>query len=193
MTLPTMRPTGWKNWDAAAWGQALLRHYFAGHDARPVSRLAISPEELAKAADASDSEAAAVREAFLAAVRCSPWAFRRHLSSASLESRAWNRREPPPFLAYLFFTCFAAASLDADTAEEGVFRERLRQLLGHDEGTSYALGDLSMLWEAFAAWLQRRHDAGEAYRTLGLPDRGRMTLIGYSVRLAFPRREDRQL
>lgn len=191
MTLPTMRPAVWRDWDAAAWGRALLGHYFDGHDARPVSRLAISPEELAKAAGAPDSEAAAARDTFLRAVRCSPAAFRRHLSSVSLESHSWNRREPPPFLAYLFFTCFAAASLDADTADEGVFRERVRQLLGHDVGTSYALGDLSRLWEAFAAWLQSRHDAGEPYRTLSLPDRGRMTLIGYSVRLAFPRREDR--
>jgi len=191
LTLPTVRPAVWKDWDATAWGQALLHHYFMGHDARPVSRLAISPEELAKAAGAPDDEAAVARDAFLGAVRCSAAAFRRHLSIASLERRAWNRREPPPFLAYLFFTCFAAASLDADTADEGVFRERLRQLLGHDEGTSYALGDLSRLWEAFANWLRGRHDAGEPYRTLSLPDRGRMTLIGYSVRLAFPRREDR--
>ncbi|BAH40612.1 MAG TPA: hypothetical protein DGD08_04025 [Gemmatimonas aurantiaca] len=186
-----MQPGVWKDWDAAAWGQALLRHYFVGHDARPVSRLSISPEELAKAAGASDGEAAPARDAFLTAVRCSAAAFRRHLSIASLERHAWNRHGPPPFLAYLFFTCFAAASLDADTADEGVFRERLRQLLGHHEGTSYALGDLSRLWEAFAAWLEGRHDAGEPYRTLSLPDRGRATLIGYSVRLAFPRREDR--
>lgn len=191
MTFPTVRPGIWRDWDAAAWGRALLRHYFVGHDARPVSRLAISPEELAKAAGAPDGEAAAARGAFVRAVRCSAAVFRRHLSIASLEPRAWNRREPPPFLAYLFFTCFAAASLDADTADEGVFRERVRQLLGHDEGTSYALADLSRLWEAFAAWLQSRHDAGEPYRILSLPHRGRMTLIGYSVRLAFPRREDR--
>lgn len=191
MTLSTMRHDVWEDWDATAWGQALFHHYFVGHDAQPISRLAISPEELAKAAGATDSDAATVRDAFLRAIRCSAAVFRRQLSSASLESRVWNRRQPPPFLAYLFFTCFAAASLDADTADEGVFRERVRQLLGHDEGTSYALNDLSLLWEAFAAWLQGRHDAGEPFRTLSLPDRGRMTLIGYSVRLAFPRRQDR--
>jgi hypothetical protein len=103
----------------------------------------------------------------------------------------WNRREPPPFAVYLFFTCFAAASLDADTANEGVFRERVRQLLQHAVGTTYALSDLSLLWEALAEWLEERRNKGEPYRALHLPDRGRMTLIGYSVRLAFPRREDR--
>lgn len=191
MTPTAVQLSAWKNWDASAWGLALLRHYFRGHDARPVSRLAISPEELAKAAGAADTEAAEARDAFLRAVRCSAAVFRRILSSISLGNQAWDRHEPPPFLAYLFFTCFAAASLDADTADEGVFRERVRQLLGHHSRTSYALVDLSSLWEAFAEWLRNRHDAGEPYRTLSLPDRGRMTLIGYSVRLAFPRREDR--
>ena len=76
-------------------------------------------------------------------------------------------------------------------AEEGVFRERVRHLLGHEVGTTYALYDLSLLWEAFAAWLQNRRNAGEPYRSLDLPDRGLLTLIGYSLRLAFPRREDR--
>lgn len=178
-------------WDAEAWGRALLRHYFAGHEATPVSRLSISPEELARAAGVAESEAAAAKDAFLAAVRCTPYAFRRHLSEASLGRFAWDRTKPPPFLAYLFFTCFAAASLDGDMADEGVFRERVRQLLGHDEGTSYPFTDLSRLWEAFAEWLGDMHDGGKPLRTLSLPDRGRMTLIGYSVRLAFPRREDR--
>lgn len=191
MVQPAGLPSTWKDWGAGSWGDALFRHYFVGTDSRPVSRLAIGPEELARAVAASDSAAATAREAFLRAVRCSPSAFRRHLSSASLEAAVWNRRDPPPFLAYLFFTCFAAASLDADTADLGQFRERVRQLLGHAEGTTYGLHDLSKLWEAFAAWLQDRHDAGEPYRTLTLPDRGYMTLIGYSVRLAFPRREDR--
>jgi hypothetical protein len=179
----------WKNWDAHEWGRALLHHYFMGDDARPVSRLAISPEELARAAGAPESDASAVRDAFLQSVRCAPTSFRRRLSSASLT--AWNRRAEPPFLAHLLFTCFAAASLDANTADEGVFRERIRQLLGHEEGTTYSLSDLSRLWEAFAAWLQKRHDAGELYRPLILPERGRLNLIGYSVRLAFPGREDR--
>lgn len=191
MTQPKVGPTSWKEWDAAAWGRALLKHYFAGHDARPVSRLAISSEELAKVAGASDNDGVNVRDAFLRAVRCSPAAFRRHLSWASLEPFAWTRSEPPPFLAYLFFTCYAAASIDADTADEGVFRERLRQLLDHEPGTSYALPDLSLLWEVFAEWLQEQRNERKPYRVLILPDRGRMNLIGYSVRLAFPRRLDR--
>ena len=182
---------GWREWDASAWGRGLFKHSFVGHDARPVSRLAISPEELARAAGALQSEAAAARDAFLGVIRCSPSAFRRHLSADSLEAGAWDRAEPPPFLAYLLFTCFAAASLEADIANEGVFRERVRQLLGHPTGTSYALADLSKLWEFFAVWLETQHNEGVPCRILRLPDRGRMNLIGYSVRLAFPRRADR--
>ncbi len=191
MTFFPLQPSLWRDWGAAAWGLALLRHYFMGYDAWPVSRLVISSEELAKAAGAEESDAEAARAAFLRAVQCSAEEFRRHLSRASLEPGAWNRREPPPFLAWLFFTCYAAAPPDAETVDEGVFRERVRQLLGHDLGTTYPLGDLSLLWEEFATWLQERRNDGEPYRALRLPDRGWMTLIGYSVRLAFPRREDR--
>lgn len=189
MVLP-LQPSVWRDWGAAAWGLALLRHYFTGYDAQPVSRLAISAEELAKVAGAEESDAAAALAAFLRAVQCSAEVFRRHLSRASLEPGTWNRREPPPFLAWLFFTCYAAAPLDAETADEGVFRERVRQLLGHAAGTTYALGDLSLLWEELATWLQERRNDGEPYRALRLPDRGWMRLIGYSVRLAFPQRED---
>jgi len=154
-----------------------------------VSRLAIRPEELARAAGAPEGDAALARDTFLRALRCSPRAFRAHLSSVSLV--VWDLRDPPAFIAYLFFTCFAAASLDADLANEGVFRERVRQLLGHDVGTTYALTDLPLLWEQFASWLDEQRSAGKPYRALILPDPGGMTLIGYSVRLAFPRRGDR--
>lgn len=191
VTHQSIGPVDWRNWDSDAWGRALLRHYFAGYDATPVTRLAISQEELAKAAEAPESESSAVRDAFLDAVRCDPTTFKRRLSSASLQPWAWDRRQPPPFLALLFFSCFAAANMDADIADQGVYRERLRQLLKHEEGTSYLLGDLPLLWEAFADWLLSRHDAGEPYRTLTLPDRGGMRRIGYSLRLAFPRRADR--
>lgn len=187
---PALSPD-WRTWNADDWGRALLAHYFAGHDARPVSRLAISPEELARTAAAPESDARAARDAFLEALRCSPAAFRYRVSAASLGARAWNRRYPPPFAPYLFFTCYAAGTIEADAADQGVFRERVRQLLRHQPGTSYTFSDLSQLWEAFAEWLRERHDAGEPYRTLTLPDRGWMRLIGYSNRLAFPRREDR--
>jgi len=191
VTLPPQTERAWRDWDARSWGRALLQHYFVGDDDVPVSRLATTQEELAQAAGATADAAADARDAFLQAIRCDPATFRRRLSDASLAPAAWDRQTPPPFLAYLFFTCFAAASLDPDIAEEGVFRERLRQLLLHDEGTNYHLPDLSRLWEAFADWLTARRELGDPYRRLILPERGGMTLIGYSLRLAFPRRQDR--
>lgn len=191
-------PLDWRRWDAQAWGMALLAHYFVADDGETVSRLAISNEELAKAAGASEADAAPTRDSFLAAVRCSPADFRTHLSAKQSAAHQLMVRigvakdsDPPPYIPYLFFTCFAAASLDADTVKEGDFRQRVRQLLGHEPGTSYLLSDLSQLWEDFAAWLRARRDAGETYRILCLPERGRMIRIGYSVRLAFPRRMDR--
>lgn len=175
------------------WNRALFQHFFVTQNetARPVSRLVVSPEELAKAAGVPGIDPQSARESFLAAIRCSPPKFRWQLSSARLIRGVWDRKEPPPFLAYLFFTCFAAASLDTETVDEGVFRERLRQLLKHPVGTSYALTELPILWRAFAAWLDKRREEGAPYRALVLPGPGRMTLIGYSIRLAFPSRVDR--
>lgn len=92
---------------------------------------------------------------------------------------------------YLLFTCFAAASIDADTVKVGIFRERLRVLLRHPPGTSYALTELPYLWRALERWLSRRRQAGAPYRALILPDPGWTLLIGYSLRLAFPLRGDR--
>lgn len=182
----------WKTWDAQAWSRALFDRFFvsAGPDAA-VSRLAITPDELAKATRNTSVEPAAARNAFLTAIRCSPSEFRSRLSLAGLARGAWKGDAPPPFLAHLLFTCFAAASLDTGTVNEGDFRERLRVLLKHPHGTRYPLGDLPHLWIAFARWLEKRRREGDSYRALILPDPGWMSRIGYSVRLAFPPRADR--
>ena len=185
--------TGWRSWDAAAWSSALFVHFFAtvGADSQPVSRLSVSPEELARSAGASDADSKAVLDAFLEAVRSEPTEFRAQLSTSSLVGGGWRSADPPPFLAHLFFTCYAAASLDKSTVNAGVFRERVRKLLKHSEGTSYPLTDLPKLWRALERWIARRRSEGAPYRALKLPDPGWLTLIGYSVRLAFPPRSDR--
>lgn len=178
--------------DATAWGQALFQHYFVGHDARPVSLGSRSAQRNSRRRPAPLTVRPPRHETpFLgqSGARLRPSAATSPLPSLERRALESARAAPVPRLPLLHM--LRSVLLDADMADEGVFRERVRQLLGHDEGTSYALGDLSRLWEAFATWLQSRHDAGEPYRTLSLPDRGRMTLIGYSVRLAFPRREDR--
>jgi hypothetical protein len=64
--------------------------------------------------------------------------------------------------------------LDEAVAEEGDFRRRICELLAHP------------------AWLDRLRECGAEARRLELPDPGHMRRIGYSVRLAFPQRRDRE-
>ncbi len=183
----------WKRWDASEWGVALFAHYFlATQRDEPLVRLSVTPEELAKVAQAAPSEASAVSGAFLAAIACTPDEFRAHLRTSRLTGGAWPRSDPPPFLPYLIFTCYAAATLDEIVAEEGDFRRRIRDLLRHPQGTSYDLEDLPKLWHALRGWLTRLRAAGVAVRRLDLPDPGYMKRIGHSVRLAFPQRGDRE-
>jgi hypothetical protein len=189
------RPDGarWKTWDADAWSQVLFRHFFGvtGGNSRPVSRLSLSGDELAAATLIPGVGPRAARAAFIEAVRCPPREFRKRLSREAVGPGAWPRDRVPPFLAHLLFTVFVAGSFERGIASEGDFRERLRTLLGHPVGTSYALSDLSRLWKTFASWLDDQRKQGALLRSLALPYPGHMTLIGYSVRLAFPQKSDR--
>jgi len=171
----------------------LLRHYFfAGPTGEPVLRLVVTAEELAKAADAPPAKAADVREAFFAAIACTPEQFRARLRPGRLVNGRWLGEVPPPFLPYLVFTCYAAATLDEAVAGEGDFRRRVCELLAHPAGTSYDLEHLPTLWRALREWLDGLRESGAPARRLELPDPGYMSRIGYSIRLAFPQRRDRE-
>lgn len=179
----------WTDWERCDWNAALLRHFFVtkGETVRPVVRLLVTPDELSRAVGETSENAELVRDAFLMAIRCPAKKFRRFLSTDVLEN--WNEEEDlPPFFVYLIFTCFVASGFDENVVEEGNFRERIRTLLGHPSHSS--LPDLAKLWRCFQDWLDKQIDEGAAYRPLRLPDPGHMVRIGYSVRLAFPRRKD---
>ena len=179
----------WTDWERCDWNAALLRHFFVtkGETVRPVVRLLVTPDELSRVVGETTENAELVRDAFLMAIRCPAKKFRRFLSTDVLDN--WNEEEDlPPFFVYLIFTCFAASGFDENVVEEGNFRERIRTLLGHPSHSS--LPDLAALWRCFQDWLDKQIDKGAAYRPLRLPDHGHMVRIGYSVRLAFPRRKD---
>ena len=181
----------WSDWEVSDWGVALLQHYFcASTPGEPVLRLVVTAEELAKAAGAPPMEAPAVCAAFLEAIQCTPEEFRAHLRPGRLVNGLWRGEGPPPFLPYLIFTCYAAATLDEAVAEEGDFRRRICELLDHPPGTSYDLEDLPTLWLALREWLDYLRRSGVPARRLELPDPGHMSRIGHSVRLAFPQRRD---
>ncbi len=192
--MPDSSAGGWSRWTAAQWNGALFRYFFTATEAEslPVTRLAITAEELRRATRDESADAEAVQAAFLAALRAfSPDQFRYALSSAALsKEREWTMLAPPAFVVLLLFTCFAASTMDGDVHEEGDFRERLRILLGHRAYTSYALPDLAKLWRAFQRWLNRQRAQGTPVRELILPKPGWMVRIGHSTRLAFPHRTD---
>jgi hypothetical protein len=171
----------------------LAQHYFfASPPGEPVLRLVVTAEELAKAAGAPTADAIYVWAAFLKAIECTPDEFRAHLRPGRLIDGLWRGEGPPPFLPYLVFTCYAAATLDEAVAEEGDFRRRICELLEHPAGTSYDLEDLPTLWRALQEWLDHLRECGAQARRLELPDPGHMSRIGHSVRLAFPQRRDRE-
>ncbi|PAP74165.1 hypothetical protein [Rubrivirga marina] len=176
------------------WSACLCRHLF-GTDraAGPVAFVPATRFDLRRAVADPSADAAEVEWAFVRAVRTTPERTRRLLSPRSPEFVAsWLSDDPPAYLAHLVLTCYVAAGGEEGTLDEGRFRERLRRTLGHPEGTTYDLPNLGLLWEAFAAWLEVRASAGNL-RPLRLPDPGRMSRIGYSLRLAFPTLRDRRI
>jgi hypothetical protein len=184
--------TPWQDWDAHQWGNALLVHFFRSEsDRTAVARLPITADELVRAVSGRIGDKEIIRDSFICAFQCTPQVFRRKLSKHALTGGRWNATETPPFLGYLFFTCFAAASIDKSTVNIGEFRQRLRVLLDHPDGTTYSFGDLPTLWQAFQHWLSERISEGESYRPLRLPNPGWKVRVGYSLALAFPSRDDR--
>jgi hypothetical protein len=185
----------WQQWSAREWNDVLFKHFFShanGPDF-PVTRLVVTKDELHQAVTDSDARPPDVEAAFIQAIRCSPPQFKHQVSSQWLNHRGeWNQQTAPGFFVYLVFTCFAASTIAKDVFGVGDFRRRLQILLEHPRDTSYELPELGRLWEALAAWIKWSRARGKPYRTLVLPDPGHMTRIGYTLRLAFPSRRDRE-
>jgi hypothetical protein len=89
---------------------------------------------------------------------------------------------------HLLFTCFASADSDVDVVDTLNFRRRLTALL--DSGIHHGLEKLVPLWKSLAKWLTAQRAKGRRLRELQLPEVGHLTIIGYSVRLAFPTYRD---
>lgn len=183
----------WRDWTLEDWNLALFDYFFVsgGQGSGPVFRLSIGAEDYARILGRSDANPDEVTASFLAVVRKSPPAFKRKLSESELENGEWRATSPPPFFVFLVFTCYVASSVNSETITIGDFRQRLRVLLKHPEGTQYPLEHLAQLWLALYKWLETCRKRGMPYRSLALPDPGRMNRIGYSVGLAFPLRRDR--
>ena len=184
----------WRAWTAREWNERLFNHLFGSDEtAKAVTFIPATCLDLRHVTGDGSANPGEVEEAFVRSIQASPNQFRRHLSKRSPHFMASELADVleldsiPGYFVYLYFTCLVASGADDPTLTTGRFRDRLRAMLGHEEA-SYGLRGLGALWESLRDWLRRR----DHWRPLVLPDPGHMTLIGYSVRLAFPTFRDRR-
>jgi len=158
----------------------------------PVSRILVTKEFLAAAAGGTPSQAHEAYSDYIQLFRMPRWEFR-NLFDANAVLYAWDRCTIPPFVVQLVFT-LVVATADAETIDEGNFRNRMALLRGEppEIGNLYHLSGLPTLWVALSEWLEAAVAEGGSYRLLQLPDAGHETIIGYSKRLAFPGHRDMQ-
>lgn len=179
------------------WSRRLLDHYFGttSGDGHVVTSLLVTPEELARAVGAPEADAPNVRDVFVRALRppkegaLFPDWIRSFAKSAQDEWAivgAWTNTRPP-FFAHLIFCCLAATESPDDVANEDSYRARLRELCG-GALTEADFVALPWLWRYLVQWLSQTDPS--TYRRLRLPPDNGYTLIGYTVRLAFPSRSD---
>jgi hypothetical protein len=95
----------------------------------------------------------------------------------------------PGWFRYLVLSCLIA-SISSDLADEGDYRERLKVALGFNT-TILDLRGIALLWERLAKWCEKTRAEGRPFRKVILPDPGHMSHIGYTLRIAFPSRRDR--
>lgn len=181
--------TFWSAWDEEQWNHALFLHYFGSNDDDlPVSRLRVTPEELARAIGADPTAAGEVEKKFVSILKTTPTRIRERLGG-KLGSFSPPYDQPPRAAIYLLFTCYVASASE-EMRDEADFRRRLGIILNHPLGTSYQLEGLGEMWIHLRDWLTHARNAGQAWRELVLPDPGRMVRIGFTLRLAFPQRRD---
>lgn len=97
--------------------------------------------------------------------------------------------ELPGYFTYLVMTLLISSQFDS-LENSNDFRLKLQNWL--NTGRSYQnLAGVNVMWGALVQWLERRIKKGEPYRRLLLPEIPQSwSHIGYSLRLAFPRKAD---
>jgi hypothetical protein len=174
------------------WNRALFQHYFAENgDNTPVTRLAVTTEELSKAVEGI----AGPEEARDALVRAFRGSLGRRSLGADAQRRAtqWDLSEDlvPPFVVHLLFTCMVVGDVEEALAPVGDFRRRLTVLLGW--GTGHGLDRLPCLWQVLSDWLKAQYESKRPLRRLVLPSPpAHLSIIGYPYCLAFPTRRDQE-
>lgn len=174
---------------ASEWEARLSAHYLRSDGplgGAPIEYMDGTPAEIAIAAGLDNMSDVQAQAAFLSQ-------FDRSHVQVWLDGRTGPSRwdgELPGYFRYLVLTCLVSATEEgAGTTHD--FRIRLGQLIDGGEPL-HAVSGVNDLWQALAAWCERRRALGEPIRSVRLPAAGTMKLIGHAVRIAFPSWRDRK-
>jgi len=168
--------------DGKDWEKCLTDHYLRSdgpYGGSPITFLDATPVELAAASGRGWEPEDAAR-AFLA-----------HFNTAAVQgwlggkySSVSAEGSVPGYFRFLVLTCLVAA-LNESVGSTHNFRVRLGEAL--QTGTTFsAVEGVNDLWLQLTKWCDKRRERGAPIRRLILPEAGRMKLIGYAVRIAFP-------
>jgi hypothetical protein len=180
------------------WNDCLYAHYFMsgnGNVQSPVTRLPVNGDELAVAAGCHRRDAEEARRAFVACLK-NGLEGRSFATDAMHKFNVWKRRPEgvPLCLSHLLLTCMVVNDLAEELRDVGDFRKRLTAILGG--GRHQNLSALRLLWENFAAWTSSQEllNQSRAERLVlpEIPESGRFSHIGYSLRLSVPSRRDQE-
>ncbi len=173
----------WRTWDRVDWGERLLAHFFGrSRGGGPVAHLVVTDEELVRVVGIPTSDPKEVTDRFVEVLKNSTG---RNTDKPLnwLEKAGQNREHPKYYFAFLVHSCLIATG--SDDPDEGSFIARLDDALKPIVVGDYAV--LAELWRELREWLDSR---GSTFRPLHLPDQGGWNRIGYTVKLAFPKRND---
>ena len=173
-----------------AWESLLTNHYLRADGpfgAAPLRSLDATPIELARATLLEGLDPEDAKRCFLSSF--SPTSVTRDVLRGAIIPKALLGATPGYF-RYLVLSTLVPALAPEDTSTRN-FRERIGELLGLDGPLSDVSG-LHTLWKRLSTWCERQRTEAQLIRRIVLPDPGHMSLIGYSVRLAFPSWRDRE-
>jgi hypothetical protein len=180
------------------WNDCLYGHYFtsrSGSFRSPVTRLPVSGEELATAIGLSRENAEQARSAFVGCLK-NGLQSRSFATDAIHKYNIWKRQPVgvPLYLSHLLLTCMVVNDLAEELRDLGDFRKRLTVVLGG--GRHENLSALRLLWEKLESWTSSQELLGDRqFNRLVLPEipeSGRYSHIGYSLRLSVPSRRDQE-
>jgi hypothetical protein len=174
--------------DAWKFEEALTRHYLrtdGKSGAGPLRFLDATPAELARALSWSNGRPEDILARFYSSFHTY---YVRQALQDGIAMQAPAGILGPGWFKYLVLTCAIVCTSD-EISQLGDFRKRLTEQLGLPT-VPQDLEGIATLWGRLVTWVDGKRAAGQPYRSIVLPDPGRMSHIGYSRRIAFPARHD---